>query len=66
MILTSLSKTQALSACSNRRQCQSCWLLLSRHFQCMRKYLEQLLLMSSSLFDLVNPHTFSCFAVYVC
>ncbi len=48
-ILTSLSSTHLLSSCSGRRQCHSCWLLLSRHFQCFRNSSRQFLLMSSKL-----------------
>ena len=49
-ILTSLSSTHLLSSCSGRRQCHSCWLLLSRHFQCFRNSSRQFLLMSSKLY----------------
>ena len=48
-ILTSLSSTHLLSSCSGLRQCHSCWLLLSRHFQCFRNSSRQFLLMSSKL-----------------
>lgn len=48
-MLTSLSSTHLLSSCSGRRQCHSCWLLLSRHFQCFRNSSRQFLLMSSKL-----------------
>lgn len=47
--LTSLSNTHALSNCSGLLQCQSCWLLLSKHCQCFRNSSRQFLLMSSSL-----------------
>ena len=48
-IRTSLSSTHLLSSCSGRRQCHSCWLLLSKHLQCFRNSSRQFLLMSSKL-----------------
>ena len=46
---TSFSNTQALSVLSGRRQCQSCWLLFSRHSQCFRNSVKHDLLISLNL-----------------
>ena len=46
---TNFSNTQALSVFSGRRQCQSCWLLLSRHSQCFRNSVKHDLLISLNL-----------------
>lgn len=46
---TKLSNTHLLRGLSNFLHCHSCWLLLSRHSQCLRNSAKQCLFTSSSL-----------------
>lgn len=48
-MLTSLSNTQPFNARSCLLHCHSCWLLFSRHCQCVRNCSRQFLFTSSSL-----------------
>lgn len=48
-LLTSLSNTHLFKPLSIFRHCHNCWLLLSRHSQCLRNSSKHDLLMSSNL-----------------
>ena len=53
---TKLSNTHLLRGLSNFLHCHSCWLLLSRHSQCLRNSAKQCLFTSSSLLSQSETH----------
>ena len=58
--LTRLSNTHLFNFHSAGLHCQSCWLLLSKHCQCLRNCSKQCLLTSSML----NSPISTCFRIF--